>query len=241
MGLIKVNGIVLRYADYKENDRMLTLFTAELGKLDVAARGCRRPKNRLMAASQPFVFGEYVLYEGKGRYSVDQFELKEAFYPIRQDIEKLTAGAYMLKSTEAAVQRDKDEELFLLLYHALGYLAYGQAASRDILICFAVKLVMQLGYAPTLTSCVKCARDVRRDKELWFSAENGGTMCHECASMAQRADVHVLEVLRRIMQMPMDKMDSVRLNLDVRGELSKLVSEYMASKLGERFALPEQL
>jgi DNA repair protein RecO (recombination protein O) len=241
MGLIKVNGIVLRYADYKENDRMLTLLTAELGKLDVAARGCRRPKNRLMAASQPFIFGEYVLYEGKGRYSVDQFQLKEAFYPIRQDVEKLTVGAYMLRSAENAAQRDKDEALFLLLYHALGYLAYGEAAERDILICYAVKLVMQLGYAPTLTSCVKCGRDVRGDKQLWFSAENGGTMCDACSSMAQRTDVYTLEILRRIMLMPIDKMDGVRLSSDVREQLEKLLSEYMASKLGVRFALPERL
>lgn len=48
MPSIKLNGIVTRYADYKDNDRMLTLFTYEQGLVSCAARGCRRAKSPLM-------------------------------------------------------------------------------------------------------------------------------------------------------------------------------------------------
>lgn len=44
MALITVNGIVTRYANYRDNDRILTLFTRERGLISAAARGCRRPK-----------------------------------------------------------------------------------------------------------------------------------------------------------------------------------------------------
>lgn len=36
MPSIKLNGIVTRYADYKDNDRMLTLFTYEQGLVSCA-------------------------------------------------------------------------------------------------------------------------------------------------------------------------------------------------------------
>lgn len=47
MALITVNGIVTRYANYRDNDRILTLFTRERGLISAAARGCRRPKSQL--------------------------------------------------------------------------------------------------------------------------------------------------------------------------------------------------
>lgn len=62
MPSIKLNGIVTRYADYKDNDRMLTLFTYEQGLVSCAARGCRRAKSPLMGASELFVSGEFVLF-----------------------------------------------------------------------------------------------------------------------------------------------------------------------------------
>ena len=62
MALITVNGIVTRYANYRDNDRILTLFTRERGLISAAARGCRRPKSPLLPASELFVSGEFVLF-----------------------------------------------------------------------------------------------------------------------------------------------------------------------------------
>lgn len=36
-------AIVLRYANYRDYDRMLTLLSPTRGKLEVLSRGCRRP------------------------------------------------------------------------------------------------------------------------------------------------------------------------------------------------------
>lgn len=35
-------ALVLRQVDYKESDKILTLFTQEQGKLTASARGCRK-------------------------------------------------------------------------------------------------------------------------------------------------------------------------------------------------------
>ena len=42
MPQIVTNAVVLRRADYRENDRMLTLFSPTLGRIDALCRGCRR-------------------------------------------------------------------------------------------------------------------------------------------------------------------------------------------------------
>ena len=44
--LYTTDAIVLRHADYRDYDRMLTLFSPEYGRIDAIARGCRRPRPR---------------------------------------------------------------------------------------------------------------------------------------------------------------------------------------------------
>ena len=57
MPAIATPGIVLRFANYRDHDRMLTLLSPRLGRVDLLSRGCRRPKSPLMPASEWFVSG----------------------------------------------------------------------------------------------------------------------------------------------------------------------------------------
>ena len=49
-----VGGLVLRVTDTKESDKILTVLTAELGRISVIARGARQKNSRLAAASVVF-------------------------------------------------------------------------------------------------------------------------------------------------------------------------------------------
>ena len=59
----KVLGVVTRAVNYRDHDRILTLVTRERGKLTATARGCRKPQSKLLTASSPLCYGEYVLNE----------------------------------------------------------------------------------------------------------------------------------------------------------------------------------
>ena len=59
---LPTKGVVLRYTNFNEADRMLTLFSPELGKISVLARGCRkakavfsRPQNYSAMANTPCI------------------------------------------------------------------------------------------------------------------------------------------------------------------------------------------
>ena len=43
MPSVTTQGIVLRYANYREHDRMLTILSPDYGRIDALSRGCRRP------------------------------------------------------------------------------------------------------------------------------------------------------------------------------------------------------
>lgn len=76
-------AIVLRYANYRDYDRMLTLLSPTRGKLEVLSRGCRRPKSPLLNASELFCPGDFQLYTKQERATLVSANLLETFYPLR--------------------------------------------------------------------------------------------------------------------------------------------------------------
>ena len=104
MPSIVTQAIVLRHADYREHDRMLTLLPPSMGRVEAVCRGCKRPQSPLLAASEWFALGEYVLYAGKGRMNVSSCNVTESFYPLRTDYDRLKYATYILSVAEAAAQ-----------------------------------------------------------------------------------------------------------------------------------------
>ena len=103
MASYSIVGIVLRHADYRENDRMLTLLTPR-GRVDALSRGCKRPKSPLLPCSEVFTLGNYELLGSKNHCVITSCLLTDSFYPLRLDIDKLSCAAYMANVCEATVQ-----------------------------------------------------------------------------------------------------------------------------------------
>ncbi|MGB9620610.1 MAG: DNA repair protein RecO, partial [Armatimonadota bacterium] len=89
-----VNGIVLRRTDLGEKDRILTVFTRELGKLSAVAKGSRRPGSKLSGASESFACSKMMLASGRNMDVLTQAEVKESFPNIRADMRAVAHAVY---------------------------------------------------------------------------------------------------------------------------------------------------
>jgi len=186
MAAFSVQGIVLRHADYRENDRMLTLLTPR-GRMDALSRGCKRPKSPLVAASEVFAFGDYELVSSKSHLLVSACLLRDSFYNLRLDIDRLACAAYMANICEATVQPDEDAvRPFLLLSRALGYLNYYDDSPRAVLSAFLLHYAVAMGYKPRLNHCVICGRPLDAQGGALFDIEQGGVVCPACAPQIVR-------------------------------------------------------
>ena len=100
MGTEKLRGIVLREQAKGESNKQIVLLAQGVGRVLLSARGARRAKSKLLAATQLFCYADFVVYEGRGFYSVTQAELKNSFYGLRLDMDKFSEGMYLAELTE---------------------------------------------------------------------------------------------------------------------------------------------
>ncbi len=230
-------ALVIRRADYGDYDRMVTLFSPHLGRVDAIARGCKKPKSPLLNACEPFVNGEFQLFQRAERFSIEQCQITESFFDLRMDYDRLQHGVYWLKLLDAAVMPDVEmPDLFLITLRALAHLSYSELPPEMLTMAFEMHLMAQLGYAPRVDACQWCGRAINGDAR--FDAERGGCVCLSCPSSAP----HVTNGARRIMlKLPRTRFDQVML-LDGHPdwpEAARLFREYVNQRIQmQKFAPP---
>lgn len=237
MSALNTPALVIRRADYSDYDRMVTLFSPEHGRIDAIARGCRKQKSALHNACEPFVSGEFQLYQRGERFAIEQCQITESFFDLRMDYDRLQHGAYWLHLLEAAVMPDVPmPDLFLITLRALAHLNYSGIQPELLTMAFEMHFMAQLGYAPRMDVCLKCGRSV--DGDARFDVDRGGCVCLSCPSSAPR----ITNGARRIlMKLPRTKYDQVQLLVDHPDwrEAARIFRGYIDDRIQmRRFAPP---
>ncbi|MCL5104280.1 MAG: DNA repair protein RecO [Armatimonadetes bacterium] len=173
------NSIVLRRIDLGEKDRILTVFTRELGKLSAVAKGARRPGSKLGGASEPFTYSRMFLAMGKELDVLTQAEIRESFPNTKQDIKSVAYGVYMLELVHAFMdERQPNSDLFDTLLSCM-YVLEGGTDPEITARYFELQILSILGYEPRFDACLRCGRPDGREK-IGFSPSVGGIVCNDC-------------------------------------------------------------
>ena len=109
----KVRAVVLRGVDYKDNDKILTLFSLESGLITAAIRGVKKAGAKLKFAAQPFCFCEYVLSVKGDRRSVTSAEIIDRERKLLEELRK--KADYVVDTTNLKVSDfNKETDLFYI-------------------------------------------------------------------------------------------------------------------------------
>ena len=193
---IKTEAIVLQSIDYKDNDKLLTLFSPSLGRITVGARGVKKPKAKLSFAAQPFCFAEYVLAEKGGRYTLTGAYLHESFFSLRYDIVRFYAACALTEISLAILYENENyESLFIGLIEALKSLALSEDDSAEAVVAFGLIALRESGYPIDLGFLEECGGDI--GEKLWFDFADGKFTTFERCTQGERASLSTYYTLRK--------------------------------------------
>ncbi|MGD0765616.1 MAG: DNA repair protein RecO [Dehalococcoidia bacterium] len=193
--IYKTTGIVLRQRRLGEADKILTLYTPNLGKLEAVAKGTRRPRSKLAGHVEPLTYTTFMLAKGRELDIVTQAQMLDASLPLREDLERTGRALYVAELVDRFTpERQENYPVFRLLQETLRRLAIEQGDLDIILRFFEMRLLDHLGYRPQLEACVSCGASLEPVTNGW-SIEAGGVLCPACARNASSA--HFLDTLRR--------------------------------------------
>lgn len=146
---IIVTGIILKQIPVGEYDRNISLLTRERGKISAFARGARRPGSRLAAATAPFSFGSFKLYEGKNSYTLAEADIQNYFEELRTDYIGACYAMYFSEVTDYYTRENNDErEMMKLLYQSLRALCASSLPNPLVRAVFECKAIAVNGEFP---------------------------------------------------------------------------------------------
>lgn len=227
---IKTEAIVLQTTDYKDNDKLLTLFSPEFGKITAGIRGVKKPKARLSFAAQPFSFCEYVLAEKGGRYTVTGAYLHESFFSLRTDIVRFYAACAAAEACRILLpENERYENLFIGLIECLKSLSLAEEDVAESLIAFLLIALRESGYPLDLSFLEEFDGDER--EKLWFDFSDGRFTTFEHCVQGERASLSTYHTLRKCAGLTYDET----LLADGKKRALRLLKAFLSEKTEERY------
>ncbi len=148
-GITEITGMVLKAEPMNDYDRRVVFLTKERGKISAFARGARKTNSRLLAATNPFCFGTFKLYEGRTSYNVMEAEISNYFEGLREDYEGAFYGMYFLEVMDYYTRENNDEkEMLKLLYQSLRALMHEGLSNVLVRYIFEMKAMVINGEFP---------------------------------------------------------------------------------------------
>ena len=232
MGTIKMSGIIISESNLGDYDKMLTMLTPGLGKISCVAKGARMPKSALLAGTQLFCFGEYLMYKGANTYNINSCETIEVFYNLRTDLDKLNTAIEITKIIRNVT--DENENCYRILQLYLNTLYTLSETDKNLELVdsiFKLKILCLLGFAPRINECVNC-----KDKEniKYFSIKDNGFKCENCGKLDKGAisvSESTISAIKYIVLAPPKKLYSFNLKDESLEELKMITKLYFEEKI----------
>ncbi|MCI6005612.1 MAG: DNA repair protein RecO [Blautia sp.] len=237
--LITVQGVVLSAMPVGEYDKRIVLLTRERGKISAFAKGARRLNSPFMAAANPFVFGNFTLYEGRSSYNLNQVSVTHHFVELAGMQPGIYYGYYFLELADYFGREGTDErEMMNLLYVTVKALLNPHIEDRLVRCIFELRTMAEQGLCPQVADCASCGKEPEEAAPVYFSQQEHGVLCASCA-MGIRDAVRIsgaaLYAMQYIVSAPMGKLYTFSVKEDVLLELEHHIYRYTSANTDRKF------
>lgn len=248
--LIKIKGLVTRSVQYKDNDKIIKVLTAEFGLISVYCHGARSNKSKYLTSTRLFCYSEFVLTRKKDFYYIKEADYIEAFFNIVNSMDKLFLGQYFLEVVnEICVEGERQDSILRLTLNSLYALSADMHEPLKIKSAFELRACVEMGVSPDLTACANCG--VLEEKVYYFDVLNGTIVCKDCLLSAENDSKISLEesfggsfclishsvmaAMRYVETAKTERLFSFNLTEEAFRELYVICEKYLLNQVGKSF------
>lgn len=233
-GEVTLTGMVIFSVPVNEYDNRVVILTRERGKITAFARGAKRPKSQFAAATRPFCFGEFTLYEGKTAYNLQSVQIQNYFEEIVEDMDRISYGFYFLELADYfGTENIEAKEMLLLLYQSLRALINEKLDNRLVRRIVELKMLVLYGEYPEVYSCMHCGKKENLDG---FSIRYHGILCRDCGSDDKISlEVSTVYAMQYIISSEIGKLYTFSVSEKVLKELGMVLNRFYADHIDRVF------
>ena len=236
--IVQTEGLILRGFRMSESSKVVILYSRDLGKVRLVAKGARRPKSKFGASLEPLTWGRYVFYRRDNRdlQTLSEGDIVHAFDPIKQHYGRLAAGSVVCELLDHMTEdEERNPMLFRFALDTLHWIGQIATPALDLPIWyFQLKAAGELGYRPHLTGCVACGARLQGAR-LGFSPTLGGVLCAQHAGQGMAVSSRVIEFLAQLQVTRPDKVDVAHLKTVNAVEVTRLLRSFLDYHMASQY------
>lgn len=234
MSLTKTRGVVLRTINVGEADRILEIYSDDLGKVRAIARGVRKIQSRLAGHLEPFTYVDLMFARGRGDLPTITGAKAIQHYPgIRTDLDRVASASYLADLVGRLNPDAQVSKRFpTLVKDGLAMLDAGHEPTH-VVGYYEWRMIMASGWQPDFYACVNCNQKLF-PQALAFSLALGGVLCKHCHTKdpeAIQASPEAIKLLRCYSERPFAEVVGLLVGTKVRVETNRLVDRVVKHTL----------
>ncbi|MEG0501131.1 MAG: DNA repair protein RecO [Cellulosilyticaceae bacterium] len=238
--IINAKGIIIKEYVVGEGDKYITLFTHELGKIQVGAPKATKNDKGFASGTQLFVYGQFVLSAYKETYKLISVDIISMFHNIREDLLRLSYAAYIVEFLREVTREGViNEELLKLTLRTLHKLSQGKIYPKLIRRIFELRALKTIGLMPSVEHCTSCSKEMIEIPlpRYNFVVAEGGIICDDCLGNEYLISIGytTLYTIRYILYIPLEHLFQFHLDEAALEQLERVNDSYINYYIDKSF------
>jgi DNA repair protein RecO (recombination protein O) len=231
-------AIILKRRDFGEADRLLTVLTPRKGRLEVIAKGARKPASSKTGHVELFTKADMLIHKGRDLGIVVQAEVIDPLLPLREDLQRGAYANYVAELIDrftASGDSDDMGGLYTLLDATLQRLC-SEDDLQLVVRYFEMRLLDEVGFRPELNECV-ISREKVEAEDQYFSVSQGGVVRPSYVSQSasfMAVPMVTLKVMRHMQRSSFEHVRSLTVSPLLHADLERIMLAYVTFILEQK-------
>lgn len=232
---ITTDGLVIKETNIRDNDRMITIITRDLGVITAFVRGVKSIKSKRGSSTSLLSFSNFSLELKGDTYTVTEASINKVFFDAGSDIITLTVAQYFCELCNVFRPYENESEEFLrLILNSLHFLTENKHSPELIKAITELRVAVIAGYAPNVVACNGCGKF--EDAVMYFKLDDGTLYCNECRKEnCVSITLTVLQAIRHIVYSKFESLYSFEIPETAAKQLSQLTERFVTYQTEHRF------